>query len=390
MDLECDVLVLGTGAAGLALAARLACGTGSPTAGHRRVVLVDAHPDPLAGRAWAYWSARRTLLDAAVDHEWRRLAVVTAGRRLELDADPYRYRLVRGEALRALVDGLLAGRPDVTRLTGAVHRVDDGPDAATVRVGDVQVRARWVLDSRPPPPPHPREVRLRFLGREIAAAGAGFDPGCATFMDFRARAAGEVRFCYVLPTGPDRALVEIASFVSGPAARHDLADGLDRYLELVCGSASWQLLRQEAGDLPLRVGTPRRAGRRVLRVGTAGGMLKPSTGYAFDRIVRDADAVVTSLDRFGHPWALPRRRRRHTWLDDVLLRVVAADPEAIEPAFARMFARNPMPRVLRFLDEDSRLPEELRLVRSLPPAPFVRAALNAPRRRRRPGGVGSR
>jgi lycopene beta-cyclase len=196
-------------------------------------------------------------------------------------------------------------------------------------------------------------------------------------MDFRTRAPGEVRFCYALPTGPDRALVEIAAFAGGHAARHDLADGLTTYLHEICGLASWQVLRQEAGDLSLHVPGPRRAGRRVLRVGAAGGMLKPSTGYAFDRIVRDAEAVVGSLDRYGHPWAVPRPRRRHAWLDAVLLDVVATEPTAIEPAFARMFARNPPARVLRFLDEDTRLGEELRLIATLPPAPFLRAALRA-------------
>jgi lycopene beta-cyclase len=372
VGLSCDVLVLGSGAAGLTLAARLAAS--SPV--ERRVVLVDQHADPAAGRAWAYWSARHSRLDRAVSHSWDRLAVIADGLRLELCPSPYSYRLLRGEDLQAHVDQLLEQAGGFTRLTGTVRELDDGPDAVTVRVGEVEVRAGWVLDSRPPPPPPPEEVRLRFLGWEITTEVAGFDPGCATFMDFRARRPGEMRFCYVLPTDARRALVEIATFAPGHAVRHDLAAGLTEYLREVCGLPTWQVVRQEGGDLPLQVTGPRRTGRHVLRVGTAGGMLKPSTGYAFDRIVRDTDAVVASLDRYGHPWAVARRRPRHAWLDEVLLGVVTADPGAVEPAFARMFARNPVQRVLRFLDEDTALRDELRLIATLPPTPFLRAALH--------------
>jgi lycopene beta-cyclase len=371
VGLSCDVLVLGTGAAGLALIARLAA---SPQA-KRRVVLVDHRVDPAAGRVWAYWSARHTWLHEVVSHSWDRLAVIADGLHLELYPSPYSYQLLRGEHVQAYVDRLLERSTEFTRLTGAVHELDDGPDVVTVRVGEVEVRAGWVLDSRPPPPPSPDQVRLRFLGQEIRAEGAGFDPGCATFMDFRARTPGEVRFCYVLPTSVDQALVEIAAFASGQTVRHDLAEALTAYLREVCGLSTWQVLRQELGDLPLHVPGPRRIGRHVLRVGAAGGMLKPSTGYAFDRIVRDADAVVRSLDRYGHPWAVPRPRRRHAWLDEVLLGVISADPGAVEPAFARMFARNPVQRVLRFLDEDTGLCDELRLVATLPPTPFLRAAV---------------
>jgi lycopene beta-cyclase len=367
----CEVLVLGTGVAGLALAARLAATTGP----RRTVVLVDHRPDPVAGRVWAYWSARHTPLDDAVSHRWERLAVIAQGRRTELRPAPYTYRLMRGEDLQDRVDGLLLRAGGFSRQTGAVDRIEEHPDGVVVRVGDEQVRASWVLDSRPPPAPAPDQVRLHFLGWEVAVDGPRFDPGCATFMDFRVRTGGEVRFCYVLPTRPDRALVEIAAFGAGPATRHDLSGALTRYLHQACGAASWQLLRQEAGDLPLHADRPRRAGARVLRVGAAGGMLKASTGYAFDRIVRDADAVVSSLDRYGHPWALPRRRRRHAWLDDVLLDVVAREPEAVEPAFARLFTRNPAARVLRFLDEDTGPAQELRLIATLPPGPFLRAAL---------------
>jgi lycopene beta-cyclase len=412
--MTCDVLILGSGAAGLALAARLAtASTTSPAGGSagRQVILVDQVDTPVAGRVWAFWSARQTPLDDAVSHSWAKLVVVADGRQLELRPHPYTYHLMRGEDLQTHVDRLLERAGGFTRLTGTVHRVDDAPDLATVLVGEIEVRARWVLDSRPPPvpplsharlgdqplpchQPHPRDQphlchqphpgdqphlchqpHLCFLGWEIASPGAGFDPTCATFMDFRAGVPGEVRFCYALPTHRDRALVEIAAFACGTRTPPDLAAGLASYLREVCELPSWQVRRQEAGELPLHAQGPRRTGRRVMRVGLAGGMLKPSTGYAFDRIIRDADAVVGSLDRFGHPWALPRPRRRHAWLDGVLLDLVATEPAAVEPAFARMFARNPARRVLRFLDEDTRLVEELLLIASLPPVPFLRAAL---------------
>ena len=361
------------------LAASSACLPARGSAG-RKVVLVDPYDAPVAGRAWAYWSARQTPLDAAVSHTWDRLVVVADGHRLELRPHPYTYRLMRGEDLQTHVDRLLEPAGGFTRLTGAVHEVDD--DSAWPPSGSATSTSGpagcWTADRRLPPldPACPAPTSgCCFLGWEIATQGAWFDPACATFMDFRAGVPGEVRFCYALPTHQDRALVEIAAFTFGARATQDLADGLAAYLREVCGLPSWQVRRQEAGELPLHVRGPRRTGRRVLRVGTAGGMLKPSTGYAFDRVIRDADAVVGSLDRFGHPWALPRPRRRHAWLDDVLLDLVATDPAAVEPAFARMFARNPARRVLRFLDEDTRPAEELLLIASLPPVPFLRAAL---------------
>jgi lycopene beta-cyclase len=310
--------------------------------------------------------------------------VVAASHQLELSTRPYTYRLVQGEDLAAVVEQLLAPTGRFTRLTGVVREVENGTDTATVRlygaridgtrIDDTKIETRWVLDSRPPPPPPPGRPRLRFLGREVTAPGASFDPSRATFLDFRARSTGEVRFCYVLPTSERQALVEIAVFGTSPGTRPDLETGLTRYLHEVCGLSSWQVLREEAGELPLQPAGPRRAGQRVLRVGAAGGMLKPSTGFAFDRIIRDAEAVVDSLDRYGHPWALPCPPRRYRWLDDVLLRAATDEPAVIERAYARLFARNQLPQVLRFLDEDTTLAEDSRLIATLPPIPFLLAA----------------
>jgi lycopene beta-cyclase len=74
---------------------------------------------------------------------------------------------------------------------------------------------------------------------------------------------------------------------------------------------------------------------------------------------------------------LPRPSPRHQYLDRTLLQVLARDPGELEQVFGRLFARNPPPRVLRFLDEDTSRAEEARIVRSLDPRPFLRAAARA-------------
>jgi lycopene beta-cyclase len=78
-------------------------------------------------------------------------------------------------------------------------------------------------------------------------------------------------------------------------------------------------------------------------------------------------------------------------LDRLMLEVIRREPERIEPeriepariepALSAMFAGNPPARVLRFLDEDSSLIDELRLVASMPPAAFLRAAARLAGRR---------
>ena len=102
-------------------------------------------------------------------------------------------------------------------------------------------------------------------------------------------------------------------------------------------------------------------------------MLKASTGYAYARIQRDSAAIARSLIDRGHPFARPTAHRRQAYLDAVLLDVLAAEADRLEPTFARLFDRNPADLVLRFLDEDTSLAQEARLVLTLPPLPFLRA-----------------
>jgi lycopene beta-cyclase len=370
-----DAVIAGGGLSGLSLAAHLAAGGWRD----RSVLLVDGPGSAPPTEAWASWADRPGLLDAAAVREYRRLTIHAGDAELVLPLRRYRYRLVRRAALERVVAGLLSGCPGFERLAGHVDRITAGAGAAEVVVDGRAIRAGWVFDSVTPAPAGPEpDARIAFTGWEVHCEHPVFDPESAVLLDFRARRAGRARFVYALPTGERRALVELTEFVprhATPAAPTDRAAALAAYLRGVRRSGEFRVLRRESAVLPLRVARAARRRGPVLAIGARGGLIKASTGYAYQRVQRDSAAIAASLDRYGHPFHLPAQHRRHRLLDAVLLDVLERDPAELERAFARLFTANPPERVLRFLDEDTGPADEVRLIASLPPAPYVGALL---------------
>jgi lycopene beta-cyclase len=180
----------------------------------------------------------------------------------------------------------------------------------------------------------------------------------------------------VLPEDRNRGLVELTAFVprhAQPTAAAARRAALADYLRDVLHAGTYTILRTESAVLPLRAVPLRRGGRHTLAIGAHGGLIKASTGYAYQRIQRDSAAIADSLVDHGHPFHRPRSGARRRLLDAVLLDVLDRDPAQLERAFDRRFAGNPVERVLRFLDEDTGLRDDLRRMASLPPGPYLRA-----------------
>ena len=377
-----DVVIVGAGAAGLSLASRIG-GSGL------EVILVSPNV-PLAPRTWCFWEEREGRWDPVVGARWDRAeAYGPEGARVLMSLAPYTYKMVRSpDYERRAVNQLTAG--GVRRLAAAVDVVEDGPERATVRGHDdngreVVLTGRYVYDSRPVPPSAPGRVHLlqHFRGWFVETAEKMFDPGIATFMDFRTpQPAGGVSFGYVLPTSPTRALVEYTEFT-----RSRLSDGgydaaLRHYTGDVLELGDFAVTDVEDGAIPLTDAPfPRRTGRRVFRIGTAGGATRPSTGYTFAAVQRQVEHVAAALREGRDPEPPAAYTRRHLWMDQVLLR--GLDDGEIDGAafFMRLFGRQPPSRVLRFLDGATNPLEDLAVMSAAPLRPMVRTLLPAPLRR---------
>ena len=377
MTVDVDLaLVGGGGAASLVLAA-----LGRTGLSGLRVAVVDPVHKRGQDRTWAFWGRPGTFLDPLLSAAWDEVDVVTPARRRVLSLDPLRYAMLRSAPLYDLAADA-EKRLDAARITAPAGALDDDGERVTVsgQDGTPLVRAAWVLDSRPRRPDRAGLTAWlqHFRGWWLEADTPVFDPGRAVLMDFRTpQPARGVSFGYVLPVSDRSALIEYTEF--SPArldgAAYDTA--LRGYAGLLGLDLTALRVREaEDGVIPMTDGpfTPRPS-PRVVRLGTAGGATRPSTGYTFSAMARQADEIARSLATGRPPVPAPAYPGRHLWMDAVQLRALDRGMVDGVAFFDRLFDRNPAERVLRFLDGGTSVREDVSLMASSPMLPMTRAAV---------------
>ncbi|WP_131097850.1 lycopene cyclase family protein [Streptomonospora litoralis] len=377
-----DIAVVGGGAAGLSLTHRLAAAnrSGGP---RLSVALVDAPPGPLRPpeRTWCYWERGAGRWDALLAASWDRLRVLGAdGAEHGSSAAPFRYKMLRSADFEEHVRAATAD--GVVGYGARVEEIADGDDRAAVRGVDaggeaVEIGARWVFDSRPRPLPPARTALLQhFRGWFLRTPRDAFDPAGAVLMDLRTpQPPGGVSFGYILPLSARTALVEYTEFTREALDEAAYEAALHDYTGRLLGLADFEVTAAEQGAIPMtdaRIST--RAGRRVFRIGAAGGATRPSTGYTFAGIQRQTAAVAAALARGRTPVPPVPHRRRHLAMDAVLLRALDSGRVDGSAFFTRLFARNALPDVLEFLDGPSSLRRELALGATTPVLPMSATA----------------
>lgn len=359
--------IVGGGAAGLALAHRLA---------HRgeSIVLIEPGEPAADPRQLAAWFERPEALQPVAQRTFHEVGCATPEGAVVLAAPGWSYQIVRMADWRTTLEAQLTALPHVQLLRARVDAVTDGHDAATLRVGGDWLRATWVYDARWSPERRVpgAQTTLRQAVRTVAVEvdHDAFDAERPVWMDLRHPDGRGLSFGHLIPDGPRKALVDRVDIHA-----HPLAGDPEAWIRGPLGLPHARVTPVLRGTIPMTDGRfPRRLGRRVLRIGDAGGRVRPTSGYGLPRILRDADAIVASLEHAGHPFDLPEDGPLVRWLDAVMLRALAQQPGASPAWFASLLHQVPPSSLLRFLDDQPTLADVMALGAALPKRPFLLAA----------------
>ncbi|WP_373551146.1 lycopene cyclase family protein [Haliscomenobacter sp.] len=368
-----DCIIAGGGCAGLSLAYYLV------EQGYLGDVLIlDREQKSNNDRTWCWWSKSPTPFDSLFMHRWQHLKFADHSKQRAQSIDPYRYCLLRSADFYHFIQQRLALAPNVTWLQSEIESIEDAETGAIVRAGGTSFSAEWVFSSiQKLPVQFATDDKLyqHFAGWWIETAEDCFDPSCATIMDFRVPQYGNTRFCYVLPTSARRALVEFTVFSTELLAKKAYDAALEEYLQNTLKIKRWVIHEQEFGVIPMQImeSKPREKQAHVFQIGTVGGAVKPSTGYAFARIQEQTKQLAQQLVEQKLPNPQLKRPKRFEFYDQLLLHILTYRGGLGASIFGRLFQQIDFPQILKFLDEDTQLSEELGILASLPPGPFLQA-----------------
>jgi len=375
-------IIAGGGAAGLSLALHL-LRILSP---EQRILIVDKDNKKTNDRTWCFWLKAEPPYKDILSYTWQKIRFHgTENFYKEYDLKEYQYHMLRGIDFYQFAKSTLCADPRVQLEISAVKDITEESGTPVVHTDKGTFSADWVFDSTfliNQFNPEKRAIHLlmqHFRGWVLTTGKPVFDPSAVTMFDFRTAQNDAMRFIYILPFTTTHALVEYTLFSDRLLDSIEYDTGLNQYLheQLHLSDSDYQIEEVEDGIIPMTdYPFQRKMGNRILATGTKGGVVKPSTGYAFLRIQKDSESIARSLKEHGHPWHYFTPPSRYKFYDSTMLHVMKYHPNAMAQIFSAMFRKNSIQRIFHFLDEDGTLIDDLHILSSVPLKPFIQAVID--------------
>jgi len=395
-----DIIIAGAGLSGLTLA--LECAR-RPFFQEQKILLIDRDAKEKNDRTWCFWATDDEILPPVIFKTWNQCRFFGKTAEIPMRLAPYRYHMVRGIDFYTWAKAELSKWPHIQRITANITSIDaeagivhsDRGDFRGDRIFNSALTTLPLLPNASalyPNPPLSQQTAMaanehtwllqHFKGWIIETPEPAFDPEVVTFMDYRPEQKEETRFVYVLPFSKHRALVEFTIFSPALDSAEAYDNALKDYVRHQLQIKDFKIEEEEFGVIPMTDYplSPKPSGR-VIPIGTVGGFVKASSGYAFKRTQRKIRAFADAWEKTGAPdLAIMRSRRSFRIFDSIMLRVLNDRLLPGHLLFNQLFQRLETPLVFRFLDEDTTFAETIRLLHTPPTLPFLKAVFRQGRK----------
>lgn len=373
-----DYIFTGAGCAGLSLLTRMkAAGL---TRG-KRILLIDKSTKNENDRTWCFWEDQPGYFEPIVYKQWADIWFHSETFSQQFSIAPYRYKMIRGIDFYNHCLAQLQQDPGIEIMQGSISEMNgtDGLFQFTINGQQHSYRDAIVFNSLLTETMWQQKavyLLQHFKGWIIETPEPFFNPAEATLMDFRVGQHNGTSFVYVLPLSATRALVEYTVFSEKILTDDAYDTGLATYLHNNLKLQQYRIDAAEFGVIPMTNAKFPWYANGMYHIGTAGGQTKASSGYTFQFIQKQSAAIVQQLlhNTFGPQSKPAAAARRFHFYDAILLQVIASKYAHGSRVFTDLFKKNSPQSIFAFLDNESSVAADLRIIQSLPVLPFLKAA----------------
>tara|TARA_R110000868_G_scaffold26958_4_gene103148 strand:+ start:6540 stop:7691 length:1152 start_codon:yes stop_codon:yes gene_type:complete len=349
----------------------------------KSILLIDEDPKKTNDRTWCFWQVEQSIWEQSITKKWDLALFANKGFSRNLELQPYQYNRVKGLDFYNQVFDLISKQKNIYFLNEKVTDINELKTHVYVATetqsftGDKlfnSIYRKLEVESQTKYP----VLQQHFIGWFIKSKEAVFNPMRATFMDFTVEQKGNTRFMYVLPTSTTEALLEYTLFSHDLLAKNEYETEIQNYIANL-GITDYEITEKEQGSIPMTC-YPfwKKNTLRVLNMGTAGGWTKASTGYTF----KNSDKKSTDLIAFLQnetDFKKFHKRTKFWFYDLLLLDILNRNNELGATIFSSMFKKGSPALIFKFLDEETSLYEDVKVILKCPKMPFIMALIRSVR-----------
>jgi len=369
-----DYIITGSGASGLMLAYRMAKDSFFDNAS---ILIIDKEKKTSNDRTWCFWENDKGEWDDLVHKSWNKILFDSHSYKKSIPLQSYTYKMIRSAKFYEKLWNFIESKNNISFIKANVTSILDTAEGALVETSTGRYRAVKLLNSIDLDQKYTRQEEYpvllqHFSGWFIETKKNIFDDSVATFMDFTVDQKMNTRFMYVLPVSANKALFEYTLFSKDVLTKEEYELELQKYLELNSIS-EYTIIEKEKGIIPMTsFKFWQDNSKNILNIGTVGGWTKASTGYTFKNTSKKTIQLIAFL-KTENDFTNFRKKTRFWFYDLLMLDVLANHNHLGSNLFSKLFQRNSLKKVFRFLDEETIFIEDLRIMLSMPPLRFIKA-----------------
>jgi lycopene beta-cyclase len=343
----------------------------------KKIIIIEPHQKNKKDKTYCFWAtdedAHNIIEPQCIDKSWS--TVILNGKKQDLDPLSYYHvsSLTLYQKTLSVID-----KHDATILQ---NKISDTEPLKTLIIDNSEYNAKYIFDCRPPKTAptkkHEYYINQSFVGWQIETKEELFDSHSFTMMDFNIPQDGATQFVYVLPFNSKKALVEVTRFGTDIMQREEGEALLKNYISQL--GDGYQITDIEIGCIPMTNTSFLDENDSTIRnMGARAGHVKPSTGYAFRSMAMDAQKIAEQIaeDQKVIPASINQKRNnRFAFYDRLLLHILFRTPKWGKPIFKRLFDAIKATEILAFLDEETKLKDEVKIFYALQWKPFIKAVI---------------
>jgi lycopene beta-cyclase len=346
----------------------------------KTALIIEPEKKEANDRTWCFWEEQKGEWDYLTHKQWESAFFITENHKVECLKGDLQYKMLESKSFYKEVIQRLQSHSNIIFVNDKVVSFQNNGSEVVVTtqnevfISDYFFNSVFDLNEVTNQKQYPL-LQQHFIGWFVKTKTPIFSLESAYFMDFTVSQKKNTRFMYVLPFSETEALVEYTLFSPTVLQKEEYEQEITDYL-LAKGIEDFEVTASERGNIPMTV-YPfwKKNTQRVLHIGTAGGWTKASTGYTFKNATKEAKKLVNVLQKGDIDFRNFKKKNRFLFYDTLFVAVLYDNNELGKRIFSEMFTKVSPEKILRFLDEESTLLEEIEIIWACPKLPFLKALM---------------